>query len=224
MQTFIAQFKPTWRLLCPLFAALILASLQACSAPTPPTEQELMMHATRNFQEGDYVTAVENYDKLLEQFPFSPNVELAGLRIAQAYYRGMKYDKAVEAFNDFERLHPTSPLLPFVQYTVGMSYLDQATLSDRDKTASENALRQFERVRDRYPDSFYGRLARYRIHQAQENLALHELSVGDFYLAKGQVETARGRYEHLISEYPSSDSAVDARQRLASTDSTSNRH
>jgi len=215
MQTYTAHPTPTWRGLSVLFAVLMLTWVQACSAPTPPTEQELMIQATQNFEDGDYITAVEGYNKLLEQYPFSKNVELAGLRIAQAYYRSKKYDKAVEAFNEFERLHPTSPLLPFVQYTVGMSYLDQATVSDRDKTASEDALRQFKRVRDRYPDSFYGRLSRYRIRQAQENLALHELSVGDFYLAKGQVETARGRYEHLISAYPTTESALTARKRLA---------
>lgn len=198
-----------------LLTIAIALAVPACSAPVPPTEDELVLRATRNFEEGDYIIAVDDYDELLEQFPFSDHAEPARLRIAHAYYLARQYDKAIESFSDFERLHPTSPHLAFVEYTVGMAYLDQSTVSDRDKTASENALRQFGRVRDRYPDSLYGRLAVFQMKGALENLALHELAVGDFYLSDGHTKAARARFNHLIIEYPTTETASTARDRLA---------
>lgn len=185
-----------------------------CGAPPPLGEEELFAEANREFESGDFTMASLRYDELLEQHPFSDLAELARLRNAHGFYLNRNYEKAIAAFNDFERLHPTSPLLPFVEYTIGMSYLDQAKPSDRDKSSSENALRQFERVRDRYRGSLYGRLAEYRIGQCRERLASHELYVADYYLRTGRTQAARARYQYVLSTYPDTDTAHLVRQRL----------
>jgi len=204
-----------------LRAALLVTlslMLSACSAPPPLGEEELFAEANQEFESGDFTMASLRYDELLEQHPFSDLAELARLRNAHGYYLSGNYDKAIAAFNDFERLHPTSPLLPFVEYTVGMSYLDQARPSDRDMSSSENALRQFERVRDRYRGSLYGRLAEYRIGQSREKLASHELYVADYYLRTGRDKAARARYRFVLESYPDTDTAHLVRQRLEAMD------
>jgi outer membrane protein assembly factor BamD len=190
-------------------------SIGACSAPTPIAERELFDEANVEFEGSHFNTATRQYEELLEQYPFSDLAEVARLRIAHAYYLNGDYDKAIAAFNDFERLHPTSSLLPFVEYTIGMSYLDQARARDRDKSASENALQQFERVRDRYPGSLYGRLSAFRMNQCWEKLAGHELYVGDYYARSGHEDAARARYAYVLDRYPDSDAAISARERLA---------
>jgi outer membrane protein assembly factor BamD len=189
--------------------------LNGCGAPDPVGERHLYEQANAEFEAANFETATGQYEELLEQFPFSDLAEVARLRIAHAYYLGGEYEKAVAAFNDFERLHPTSPLLPFVEYTIGMSYLDQAHARDRDKSASESALQQFERVREAYPETLYGRLAEFRIAQCKENLANHELYVGDYYADAGRHRAARARYRYVLETYPASDAAVAARERLA---------
>lgn len=162
--------------------------------------------------------AAQFYDKLLEQYPFSDNAETARLRIAHAYYLGGEYEKAIAAFNDFERLHPTSDALAFVEYSVGMAYLDQARPLDRDKAATENAKLQFQRVLSRYGDTLYGRLAAFRIAQCDELLAGHELKVGEYYASIGKEKAALSRYRYLVEQYPQTDAAVEARRRLPVAD------
>jgi outer membrane protein assembly factor BamD len=191
-----------------------LASLAACSAPPVPPEGDLYGQANGEFANGDFVMAAQFYDKLLEQYPFSDFAEVARLRIAHAYYLGKEYEKAIAAFNDFERLHPTSPALPFVEYSLGMAYLDQARPLDRDKAATENAKLQFQRVSTRYAGSLYGRLAEYRIGQCDELLAGHELKVGEYYATVGKHDAALARYRYLLEQYPQTDAAVEARRRL----------
>jgi outer membrane protein assembly factor BamD len=196
--------------------ALLLVALgcAACGAPPVPPEGDLFAQANHEFENRDFVMAATYYDKLLEQYPFSDNAEIARLRIAHAYYLGGEYDKSIAAFNDFERLHPTSPALPFVEYSIGMAYLDQARPLDRDKAATENAKLQFERVISRYGGSLYGRLAAFRIGQCDELLAGHELKVGEYYASIGKQEAALSRYRYLLEQYPRTDAAVEARRRL----------
>jgi len=193
---------------------VLLLSL-GCRAPAPVAERPLYDEANVDFEAGNFESATRNYETLLEQYPFSDLAEVARIRIAHAYYLNHDYEKAITAFNDFERLHPTSPSLPFVGYTIGMSYLDQAKTRDRDSSASESAFQQFQRVRNAYPDSLYARLAEFRMRECQENLAGHELVIGDYYADRGKDEAARARYEYVLATYPRSDVAVTARERLA---------
>jgi len=202
--------RPTWAVL--LLTLLIGAT--ACTAPPVPPEGDLFAQANREFENRDFAMAAQFYDKLLEQYPFSDNAETARLRIAHSYYLGGEYDKAIAAFNDFERLHPTSEALPFVEYSVGMAYLDQARPLDRDKAATENAKLQFQRVLARYEDTLYGRLAAFRIGQCDELLAGHELKVGEYYASIGKEQAALSRYRYLVAQYPKTDAAVEARRRL----------
>lgn len=195
--------------------ALVFTWALGCAAPARRTETDLIADANRDFEQESYTLAIDEYGELLEQYPFSDYAEAARLKVAHAHYLAHQYDKAIAAFNDFERLHPTSPRMAFVEYTIGMCYLDQATVRDRDKTASENAMRQFERVAQRYPDSLYGYLATYRLEQSRENLAAHELAVADFYDRTGKRGAARARYEYLIETYPTTESASEAKRRLS---------
>src|SRR6185369_10685083 len=120
-----------------MFAAT-LASF-GCGPPKPQAEQDLYNEANGQFDATNFETATSLYEELLEQYPFSDLAEASRLRIAHAYYLSGDYEKAIAAFNDFERLHPTSSQLPFVEYTIGMSYLDQAPTRDRDSSASDSA-------------------------------------------------------------------------------------
>jgi outer membrane protein assembly factor BamD len=199
-------------------AGLLFCVIAACSAPPVPPEGDLFSQAHHEFESRDFVMAAQFYDKLLEQYPFSDNAETARLRIAHAYYLGGEYEKAIAAFNDFERLHPTSEALAFVEYSVGMAYLDQARPLDRDKAATENAKLQFQRVLSRYGDTLYGRLAAFRIAQCDELLAGHELKVGEYYASIGKEKAALSRYRYLLEQYPQTDAAVEARRRLPVTD------
>jgi len=198
-----------------LAAILLVAALgAACGPPAPLLESQIAGDADAEFRKGDFNLAAKHYDELLEQYPFSDQAETARLRVAQSYYLSKNYEKAIAAFEDFERLHPTSPMLPYVEYTIGMAYLEQRRTRDRDKSSAESALRQFESVADRYRDTLYGRLAEYRLDQCRQTLASHELYVGDYYRGKKDFNAARRRYQYLLDNYPRTDAAYEATQRL----------
>lgn len=201
-----------------LFAALCIASfcgvVSGCGAGPALPESELFRDASLALEDESYATAISNYKKLLEEYPFSDKAEVSSLNIAYAHYLSEEYPEAIAAFNDFERLYPVSPLLPFVSYTIGMCWLDQAKDGDRDATASEEALRQFRKVASEYPNTIYSDLSVFRQQQARENLAAHEIVVGDYYRQRGRFTAAAGRYRFVIREYPTTGNAARAAERL----------
>ncbi|MFT4569948.1 MAG: outer membrane protein assembly factor BamD [Hyphomicrobiaceae bacterium] len=198
-----------------LTLGITLVAMASCSAPLPPTEGDLATAGSSYFEDENYIQAIVSYEKLLEQFPFSDEAELAALNIAHAYYLTKQYDKAIASFEELERLYPTSMILPFVEYTVGMCYLDRSLTGDRDTSASENALRQFERLQSRFPSSIYAPLASLRAAQAREYLAEHELYVGKWYLKIEKLDAAQSRLETVLREYPDTDAAEEARIALS---------
>ena len=192
--------------------------VSACSAPAVQPENDLFREASLALEDESYSTAIENYKKLLEEYPFSDKAEVASLNIAYAHYLKEEYSEAIGAFNDFERLYPVSPLLPFVSYTIAMCWLDQAKAGDRDPTASDEALRQLRKVASEFPKTLYADLAIFREQQARENLAAHEIVVGDYYRQRKQYVAAAGRYNYVVSEYPTTENAGRAALKLQEVD------
>jgi len=201
-----------------LVVAALSGVVSACGAPAIQPENVLFREASLALEDESYSTAIENYKKLLEEYPFSDKAEVASLNIAYAHYLKGEYGEAIGAFNDFERLYPVSPLLPFVGYTIAMCWLDQAKAGDRDATASDEALRQFRKVASEFPKTLYADLSVFRQQQARENLAAHEIVVGDYYRDRKNMVAAAGRYRYVISQYPTTENAARAAARLQEVD------
>lgn len=202
------------RALAILRVAAVCGLLSACSAAAPLPEKDLFREASLALEDESYATAIADYKKLLEEYPFSDKAEIASLNIAFAHYLTAEHAAAIASFNDFERNYPVSPLLPFVGYTIGMCWLDQARDGERDAAASDEALRQFQKVANEFPRTLYADLSRYRQTQARENLANHEVVIGDYYSKRKQLEAAENRYRYAVKKYPGTEAAARGNSKL----------
>jgi outer membrane protein assembly factor BamD len=199
-------------------AALLVAVLVAAGCGPKkkqiPAEQ-LWSEANQAFDEESWEYAVERYKLLLEQYPFDPNAEEAELRIARSHYLSGRYPEAIAALGDFERMHPTSQNLPFVEYHLGMSYLAQSSTSDRDPAPHPSALAYFRTVIDRFPASPWAERSRLRLRECRESLAKHDAGIAAYYLTRGNLRAAEGRLRGLLQEYPDTAAAGDVLYRFA---------
>jgi outer membrane protein assembly factor BamD (BamD/ComL family) len=74
---------------------------------------------------------------------------------------------------------------------------------DRDQTPTLQALDEYQRLLDVYPNSQYVEPARERIHVCRQTLAESEFQVGYFYQKTRKAwRAAIGRYERILREYP----------------------
>jgi outer membrane protein assembly factor BamD len=193
-----------------LAALLVVAG--ACSTAkkklVPP--DKLWTEGSKAFDEEAYQIAIDRYKTLLDQHPFDPHAEEAELRIAQSYYMAHRYPEAIAAFADFERMHPTSPNLPEVEYNLGLSYMAQMRSTDRDQQPSTNAHTYFRNVIDRWPQSPWAEKSRLRLKECRESLATHEAQIAQYYLRHKNLRAAEARLRYLLAEYPDTDATAEA--------------
>jgi outer membrane protein assembly factor BamD len=196
------------RALGALAVALLAVGCAGKKHIIPP--EKLWSEAESAFHDEAYEIAVDRYKKLLDQHPFDARAEEAELKIAQSHYLAQRYAEAIAAFGDFERMHPTSPELPLVEYHLGMSYLAQASTSDRDQQAHTNALTYFRNLIDRFPTSTWAEKARLRMQECREALAKHEADIARYYLKRGNLKAAEARLRGVLTEYPETDATAEA--------------
>jgi outer membrane assembly lipoprotein YfiO len=202
------------RTLLPLCGAALLVLGGCTSIEKRPSAKEYYTQANEAYAKEDFATAVDTYRDLLDQYPLNPYAEEAQLKIAYAYYIQKKFTEAIASLNDFERAYPTSMHLPFVEYYRGMCYLEQMRSIDRDQSVTEKAHDHFRAVTDRFPESPFASLAEKKIKVCRDSMAAHELMVADFNDKYDNVPAAEARLRTIIENYPETDAAIKALDRL----------
>ena len=188
--------------------------LAACSESTLLNDREYFENAAKAIEEEDFTYAVSQYQTLLEEYPFSDYSEEAQLKVAYAQYRTRQYAESIASFEDFQRMHPTNPNLPFAEFYLAMAFKDQMNDRDRDQSASAQAHSHFQRLLDRYPESPFAEQAREKLHECRVALAEHELAVAEFYLHWSNPIGAEARLRRIIAEYPDTETTAEALGRF----------
>lgn len=166
------------------------------------TAQELAWEGMDAYENGKYQKAIEKFEQLKDNYPFSKYAILAELKIADAHYQREEYEDAVFAYENFEQLHPRNEAVPYVIYQIGRCYYDQIGTLDRDQTSAQKALETFQRLLKQFPRDQYSTRAAEHIKTAQKSLAGHDYIVGVFYYKSKHYKAALHRFMSIISEYP----------------------
>src|SRR5271170_4495735 len=106
------------RALLILVACSTVAILSACSARKPPAGEDYYKQAQLNFMNHEYRAAIENYQYVVDKYPFSPYADDAEMKIGLSYYEVGDYAQAIASLDDFQRMHPTSKNLDLVSYYI----------------------------------------------------------------------------------------------------------
>jgi len=180
----------------------------SASATAEPTEQALFDEGMRAFNDKKYVRALDSFSKLRTNYPFSPLMTQVELKIADAYYLNQQYPESVNAFKEFQAMHPTNENIPFVTLRLGQAHFDQFTATDRDQKNTDIAKGYFDNVVTNYPKSPQAAEAKEKLVKALEYLAEHEFNVAQFYFQQEKFPAARDRFEEIIRKYKSTPTAV----------------
>src|SRR5580704_3069856 len=78
-----------------ILVALALLPATACSLRQKPTGENFYAQAQLDFATKEYKAAIENYQLVIDRFPFSPYAEDAEMKIGLAYYQQKDYAEAI---------------------------------------------------------------------------------------------------------------------------------
>ncbi len=171
------------------------------STPVDPTAEALYEEGTRYLEDKRYARALDAFNKLKTEHPFSPLLTETELKIADAYFLNEQYVEAVNAFKEFQTVHPSSEHIPFVVLRLGQAHFNQFTDINRDQKNTEIAKGYFEAVLANYPKSPYAAEAKEKLAKCNGILAQHEFNIAEFYFKQEKYPAARDRFEEIVRNY-----------------------
>ena len=157
-----------------------------------------------SFGKKNYEISAEAFKKIKDEFPLSEYTLVAELRTADSYFFNKNYAEAIVLYEEFKKLHPTHPEVPYTIYQLGMCHYKQMRTLDCDQTETEKAIEQFRYLIENFPQSTHSTAARTRMQECLNQLAAHEFYVGDFYFRIKRYKAALGRFQWVLQKYPDS--------------------
>ena len=209
---------PTAPVALAVTVGLVLALLVGCAPGEEPyverPVEELYNEAMDSLLDEDFEAAVADFAEVERQHPYSVWATRAQIMSAFVYYQSNRYDDAIAAAGRFIELHPGNRDAAYGYFLIAMSYYEQISDVGRDQRTTALALQALEGVVRRFPGSTYARDARLKIDLTRDHLAGKEMTVGRYYLRRGNPVAAIGRFRKVVELYQTTSHAAEALHRL----------
>ncbi len=199
--------------------ALCAVALTGCFADPEPVEkigtvENLYNDGMDELNTKEWDTAINTFEELERQHPYSGWATRAQMMVAYAEFRKGNMDETVLAAERFIRAHPGHVDLPYMFYLVGLAHYLRISDVNRDQAFTEQALLAFEELVRRYPDSEYAQDAKLKITLCHDHLAGKEMMVGRYYQSQGRHLAALNRFKEVIQKYERTAQTPEALYRL----------
>lgn len=163
--------------------------------------------------------AIQYFEILLIEAPYSDYAPLALMSIARAHQRFKNTEEAIDALDRMINTYPQSPLAPDAYLTLAQTHASLVQGAYYDQGSTRDAVTYFEDFMILFPSDNNVAQAEKGLTSMKHTLAESKMKIGDFYFFKrDNYKAARVFYNEAITVYPDSDVAAHARQRLTEVD------
>lgn len=202
---------------CAAFIGLAGCSGQDANGEAGYTEEPvetLYNTAMSSLEQGEFDAASTQFDEVERQHPYSTWAIKSQVMAAYSLYMANKYDEAVVALDRFIQLHPSNKDVAYAFYLKGLCYYEQISDVGRDQVMTQLALKTFNELLTRFPDSEFSRDAKLKIDLTYDHLAGKEMNIGRYYQSRKQWLAAINRFNSVVDKYQTTTHAPEALHRL----------
>jgi outer membrane protein assembly factor BamD len=199
----------------------LLFAVAACSGDADVTGEKevasaeiLYEQAQAKMAKKSYQEAVEEFQEIERQYPFSPLATRAQVMAAFAYYKDQEYDDALVILERFIKLHPGNVDIAYAYYLRALCYYERIVDIKRDQEMTELALDALNDVIIRFANTDYARDAKLKLDLANDHLAGKEMEIGRFYQKRGEYIAAINRFKVVIDKFDTTTHTPEALYRL----------
>ncbi len=178
------------------------------------TPEELYVRGITLFDKQNYELANNEFSKLQKLFPLTNEAIQAEIMIAFIYYLKMDYSTAEVKFEKIIIKYPSLKNLDYVYYMRAMCNYEQITHHGLDGKFNDVALKNFNQVIDRFPNSKYAQDSRQKIILVKSNQAAKHMEIGRFYLKEKKFTAALNRFKIVIDQYSMTKFTPEALHRM----------
>ncbi len=165
-------------------------------------------------EKSDYENSAKRFGDLQKKYPFTPWARKALLMEVYAYYKDGKSTETVSAADRYISLYPGTPETPYATYLAGQALYENMPDVNRDQSHVLKAIKYFQTVVEKYPNSEYAADSRYKVLVARDQLAGYELTVGRYYMKKQNFAAAINRFREVLFKYQDTRESEEALERL----------
>ena len=157
----------------------------------------------KSYSDGVYEKTIEYARQFKTRYPYTQsNVEVS-LIIADSYFELQEYIEAAIYYHRFVKLYPNHPKRAYALYKVGDSYWQQApTAIDREQSFTQNALKEWKKLVDLYPNSPYASKALILLKEGELRLFKSQKFIASFYCKQHLWHACAYRSLKLVEDYP----------------------
>lgn len=186
--------------------------ISAQNARLPP--EVVYNNGINALQKQDYQAAVNDFNDIEQNTPYSPWATNAQLMHGYAEYLRSHYSDAISALNRYIDLHPADRDIAYAYYLRALCYYEQISDVQREQATTQQAIDALQEVVNRFPSSAYARDAQLKIDLGEDQLAGHEMVIGKWYEKQHLYAAAIGRYQVVINNYQTTNHTAEALERL----------
>lgn len=158
--------------------------------------------AKEPYDDRNYEIAVQKLGEFKSRFPYSKFAAEAELLIANSHYELGHYTEAALAYEQFVKLHPKHPKVDYASFRVGESYwADSPEQIDREQDYTLKAVKEWQKLIEKMPDSPYAKKARELVTQGKRRIAESIDFVVRFYCKQDIFHACAYRAVGLADDY-----------------------
>ncbi len=171
-------------------------------AATTPAEQDYLK-AVRLQDDRQYELAIDAFRDVKSKYPYSQFAALAELGIADTYFRHHLFVEAIDAYREFNKLHPKHDKIPSSYYQIATCYrLETPGAIDRDLSNAQSAISAYQYYIKRFPNDPQSKEAvKYR-DQLGRKINQHDLYVAKFYIKRKKFKASQRRLTAIMKRSP----------------------
>lgn len=215
MLTKTSSYTVITRLISILFILVSCSNIENDKKQAIETDVDIYKRALLLIEENDYKSALNEFESLLLNYPFSNLAVKSEITSAYSLYEDNQIQKAINKLNIFIEMNPTGELTIYAHYLLGMCYYIQTSQKGRDASLSLKAINYFQIIETKYPNSKYAKDAKLKILYLKNRLAENELAVGKFYLKKNASGSAIKRFKVILEKFQNTSVIPETLYRLS---------
>jgi len=215
MLTKTSSYTLITKLISILFILVSCSNIENDKKQAIETDVDIYKRALLLIEENDYKSALNEFENLLLNYPFSDLAVKSEITSAYSLYEDNQIQKAINQLNSFIEMNPTGDLTIYAHYLLGMCYYIQTSQKGRDASLSLKAINYFQIIESKYPNSKYAKDAKLKILYLKNRLAENELAVGKFYLKKNASGSAIKRFKVILEKFQNTSVIPETLYRLS---------
>jgi outer membrane assembly lipoprotein YfiO len=170
-----------------------------------PADKTLFQNGTDFLAKSQYTQARLAFQTLIRTYPGSELEAEAYFSMGDSFLREGGTENlllAEDQFRNFIIFFPTNPKAPDAEMKIISILMSQMRAPDRDQKETERAEAEIQKFMTLYPNNDFIPIVKQYLDEVRESLALHDLSIGDFYAERNNFGGASSRYQSILDNYP----------------------